>query len=83
LYGSSFVNASPIGALFDNSDLTGSDFSGADVGFARFKAARLHGAVMLCKRLELAKLEGAIFDANTKWPIGFDAISAGAILVKT
>ncbi|HEX9048827.1 MAG TPA: pentapeptide repeat-containing protein, partial [Verrucomicrobiae bacterium] len=61
-----------------NADLRGANFSEADIGMASFRGAQLQGAIMLCIRLEQANFAGAVFDHTTQWPVGFNAIAAGA-----
>lgn len=60
-------------------DLTGAVFDEARLAGARFAGARLHGAFLQAADLSRARFEGAIFDAGTMWPPGFDPIDAGAV----
>ena len=72
-------NSRPIAACFDNANLQDSVFEGSDVGFASFRGAILCGANMCAMRLDTSFLEGAIFDASTKWPNKFCPLSKGAL----
>lgn len=36
---------------------------------------------MMCERIQDCLLEGALFDDNTVWPLGFDPLEYGAIKV--
>ena len=69
-----------IGCIFDDADLTDASLLGVDIGHASFSKARLHGANLLCQRIEMASFAGATYDVHTRWPEGFDPIAAGAIL---
>ena len=63
---------------FRNVDLRGADLTGARVDGADFTDARLQGARLLCMDLEQATLAGAVYDAHTVWPVGFNPRAAGA-----
>jgi len=80
LLGASLRQGRAMGCQFDEADLSGADLEGVDVGQASFVKARLHGARLLCHRIELASFAGALFDNQTLWPPGFDPIAAGAVL---
>ncbi len=66
LQGASLVNAQLMGADLVSANLAGADFSGAHL-----EAAHLRGA----------RLRGAKYDAQTRWPVGFDPIGARAIKI--
>lgn len=59
-------------------DLRGANLTGAKIHRCKFQKARLEGAdlsgadIVDCKML-------ATFDESTRWPDGFDAVSAGAV----
>jgi uncharacterized protein YjbI with pentapeptide repeats len=61
--------------IWRGADLQGADLSGADLRRARLNGARLENA-----NLDHAKLNGAIADANTEWPQGFDPVVAGVVI---
>lgn len=69
-----------IGAVFVNADLSHADLTDAEVEGADFEGANLRGAKMMCKKIHTADLNGAIYDANTTWPDGFNPASRGAKL---
>jgi uncharacterized protein YjbI with pentapeptide repeats len=48
--------------------MSGANLENADLRMASLKASKLDGA----------RLKGAVFDARTTWPDGFDPIKAGA-----
>ena len=56
-------------------DLNGSDLTEADLSDARLDNADLTGAILYS-----ARLRGATYNAQTRWPKGFDPVAAGAIL---
>ena len=60
-----------------NKDCLKCDLRGADLG-----DAYLAGAFLAMTNLTEAKLRGAKYDADTKWPEGFDQEAAGAVLVE-
>ena len=53
-------------------DLRGIDLTGANLRGANLNAANLHRA----------ELRGAKYNANTKWPAGFDPVARGAEMVE-
>lgn len=75
-----FQNCVAFSCGFRKVDLRGADFTGAQVGGAHFNGAMLQGASLLCMDLELATFEGAVYDAHTVWPAGFNPQAAGACL---
>jgi uncharacterized protein YjbI with pentapeptide repeats len=83
LVGSRFIDAKAMYADFTDAILTKSDMTNADVTGAIFRGAHLEGAVMLCQGLNKAELDGAFYDSETGWPLGFDPVLSGAILTNT
>lgn len=65
-----FRNATLERTDFGGADLTGADLRGAHVRAVDFSRAVLAGAV----------LRGTVYDAQTRWPTGFDAVARGAVL---
>ena len=61
--------------------LTGSDLRGADLSGADLREAKLVGANLSTARLSRTWLQGARYDAPTRWPQGFDPKSHSARLV--
>ena len=66
-------------------DLSGSDLGGADLGYADLRGASVLGANLRMADLSLTNLNlvdlyGANYNAETKWPEGFDPVGAGAAL---
>ena len=68
-------------AALSGTDLHGADLSGAALCWADLRWADLAGADLRWADLRWADLNGVTYDADTKWPDGFDPIAAGAILV--
>ena len=66
---------------FRKADLSGADLAGAQVDGAAFSGAQLQGARLLCTNLERATFAGAVYDAHTVWPEGFNPQAAGARLM--
>ena len=67
-------------------DLIGADFTGANLSGAVLRGAQLDGANLRGTNLNNADLSnaslmGAEYDANTRWPKGFDPDDAGAVFV--
>lgn len=69
-------------ARFDHADLSGADFTYAEVGDTSFAGCDLRGAVMLAYHLDDAIFTGARFDRHTVWPEGFRPLDKGAIEVE-
>ena len=79
------------GAILIKADLSGANLSGANLNGANLSGASLRGANLIGANLSgtnlsganrpLAKLPEAIYDNKTKWPDGFDPVSAGATKV--
>lgn len=61
-------------------NLAGSSLVGVNLFMADLAKARLPGADLTGANLYEATLDGAIYDAHTRWPPGFDPEAAGAIL---
>ena len=68
-------------AMFYSADLSGADLRRAALSGTDLHGADLSGAALCWADLRWADLNGVTYDADTKWPDGFDPIAAGAILV--
>jgi uncharacterized protein YjbI with pentapeptide repeats len=86
----SFLSADVRGANFEGADLTETVFYGADCRGASFVNAKLCHANFTRAHVERANFAGAdltgaevgaLYDAETVWPDGFDALAGGAVLV--
>ena len=62
-------------------DLTGANLSGAVLSGAQLDGANLRGTNLNNADLTNASLIGAEYDANTRWPEGFNPDEAGAVFV--
>lgn len=78
LTGQKFHNLDLRGTDFSGANLRGVEFQGANLEKARFQGAFMGGANFTDCRLKNADLKGAWYDANTRWPDGFDPNAAGA-----
>ena len=75
-----------VGADLSHFDLSGADLTDADLSDADLSGAILWNADLSGADLTNANLVGAMlrlakYNANTKWPLGFDPEAAGAVLV--
>lgn len=61
------------GAVLGSIDLSGKDLSRAKIESTDFSQSKLNKTIMTM----------AVFDCDTKWPEGFDPLTAGAVLSKT
>jgi uncharacterized protein YjbI with pentapeptide repeats len=73
--------------LSSAADLRGSNLQRADLRGARLWSshlgyANLRGANLSDADLSGSILAGAVYDAHTRWPEGFDPVTAGAVLVR-
>jgi uncharacterized protein YjbI with pentapeptide repeats len=69
------------GALLRGMDLHGAEFPGASFRDADLRSANLRGADLSgAKGLISTDLTGAIYDARTRWPKGFDPQQHGAVM---
>jgi uncharacterized protein YjbI with pentapeptide repeats len=73
LQGSSLRDADLRGAFLVYAQLSDVSLHGTDLRGADLRSAQLEGA----RHLEHADLRGAVVDAKTRWPAGFDAAGAG------
>lgn len=64
-------------------DLALASLNGADLRGARLRGADLIDADLSDALLDGADLTGAHYDANTRWPEGYDPIEHGAIRMDT
>lgn len=88
LCGARLANANLRGADLSGADLDYADLRGADLGGARLRYAGLQGADLSEANLRAADaiwfgteiiLEGARYDDETKWDMGYDPAAEGAI----
>jgi uncharacterized protein YjbI with pentapeptide repeats len=77
LRGVKLVKANLTGADLRNADLTSAVVPGANL-----QSAKLQGATLTGADLKGADLKGALYDAQTRWPDGFNPQERGALLVK-
>ncbi len=82
LNGANLSGAKLNGANLHDADLSAADLSGANLRGANLSDANLSGANLSGAKLRWANLHGATYNADTKWPEGFDPEAAGAVLVK-
>jgi hypothetical protein len=86
LYGAVLRSVDLSGAILSEVALCKADLRAANLrntivsGRSAFPDAKLHNADLRGADLEGAHLRQAKYDSNTKWPKGFDPVSAGAIL---
>jgi uncharacterized protein YjbI with pentapeptide repeats len=59
----------------DSADLTGARLDRADL-----RDSVLNGAILCGASLIRTRLEGALYDSQTRWPKGFDPVARGATL---
>lgn len=78
LKGANLSGASLVGANLAGADLRDSVIEGADLSGVNLENADLRMASLKASKLDGAHLKGAVFDARTTWPDGFDPIKAGA-----
>lgn len=76
-----FMGASFFGVSMERADLRDADFDGCNLGDTNLQYALLQGADFAGAGLREANLKFAFYDARTVFPIGFDPITAGMILV--
>jgi hypothetical protein len=72
----------PMGASLRGQDLRGDDLRDAFLAGVDLMDTDLRGVDLTGANLEGAWLAGAQYDANTRWPEGFDPVKAGAVLVR-
>jgi hypothetical protein len=77
LHAAKLVKANLQGADLRNADLTNAALPGAN-----FHAAKLQGTILTGADLARAELKDALYDAQTRWPDGFDPEKSGALLVR-
>jgi uncharacterized protein YjbI with pentapeptide repeats len=80
LSGVDLVAANLAGADLQRADLARADLRDADLAGADLRRANLTNARLLGANLQATKLELAIYNAETEWPVGFDPTAAGALL---
>ena len=76
-----------VGADLSHFDLGGADLTDADLSDADLSGAILWNADLSGADLSRANLVGAMlrlakYNVDTKWPLGFDPVAAGAVLVE-
>jgi len=78
LLGSSNLQMSRLtGAILIECDLGGADLRGANLAKADLSRSNLCGADLRETNLSQVLMQGAVADAGTRWPRGFDPITAG------
>ncbi len=82
LNGANLSGAKLNGANLHDADLSAADLSGANLRGANLSDANLSGANLSGAKLRWANLHGATYNADTKWPEGFDPVAAGAVWVE-
>lgn len=80
--GAVLKRAKLVGTRLADADLNWVDCSDADLTGADLRRARLGWANLSGAKLADARLEGALYNEDTKWPDGFDPIAAGCILFR-
>ena len=70
------------GANLSGANLSVTRMSDANLRGANLFGANLSGAGLREANLRYADLRGAKYNADTKWPKGFDPEAAGAVLVE-
>jgi uncharacterized protein YjbI with pentapeptide repeats len=83
LAGAELQGAYLAGAHLQRADFSGALMEGANLHGAQLDDANLRGTQLQNANLTLARLTGAVYDASTVWPAGFDATGAGAVLSET
>ena len=78
-----FRNARLRGVDLRNATLAMSDFRGADLAGADFTGAGVESVDFSTAQLAGATFTGAVYNEATRWPTGFDAAKAGAVLQPT
>jgi hypothetical protein len=68
--------------ILKGADLTHADLSRAVLNGAVLQGAKLQGANLTAADLTGAELKDALYDAQTRWPTGFDPQQHGALEVK-
>ena len=82
LSGANFFNATLADANFSYANLTHANLSSANLTRANLSRANLSGADLSCTLLDNTVFEAALYSASTRWPKGFDPVSAGAIFAE-
>ena len=67
-------------AKFNNADLRGSDLRGVDLTGTILTKADLRGVDLRGAKFDMTQLRFAKYDANTRFPAGFDPKKAGMVL---
>ena len=81
LRGAYLGKANLVGAYLRGADLVRADLAGANLAGAELVGANIQGADLAGANIQDVSLEGARYNLRTKWPIDFDPISHGAILM--
>lgn len=80
LKGIDVSNADLTGGSVSRSDMTGANLKGANLTRTDMKWTVLRGADLTGATMTGAMVSFAPYDANTKWPEGFDPKAGGAVL---
>ena len=77
-----FEDATIVYCDMREADLRDSCFNNVSMGYVKLQNADLRGADFSgTKHIKLARLQGARYDATTRWPPGFDPEEYGAIRI--
>lgn len=82
-YQADFAYADLTSASLARANLERATFGAANLASANLVEAKLKSADLKNAKLDQAVLTGAVFDAETQWPEGFDPVSHGAIQVES
>jgi uncharacterized protein YjbI with pentapeptide repeats len=83
LRGANLGSADMEAVFLPNADLRGATLSGSDMNSARLTGADLRGAdLRRTTDLGTGDLTGARYNAQTRWPQGFNPVKAGAVLAR-
>jgi hypothetical protein len=75
------MSASDLSAVpFESASLRNQGLGGADLTGIDLNRGDLRGADLSRANLTATNIVGAVYDAQTRWPIGFDLASSGAVL---
>ena len=75
------TGANLVGANLEEVDLTDALLNQANLSKAKLSHSRLYGASLAGATLENVNLLGALYDKDTRFPKGFNANQAGALLI--
>ena len=82
LSGANLFNAILSRANFSYANLTNANLSSARLTGTNLSRANLSGADLSCALLDNTVFGAALYSSSTRWPEGFDPVSAGAIFAE-